>query len=141
MKFLIWAGCILAYAIVDVMFKSNGVLLGAIPAVALFSLVLFAARNLCKMLDEHRNYEKESEKYVNNRSDYKCGKCGRKGSYEGDCPECRDKHNMVATAKATLDTDGNAYKIMFCRICGAKLVENSDFCGKCGTKVKRDFNI
>ena len=134
------------------------------------------------------------------KRNFKCGKCGKIGPYDGNCPDCNssmkvyfdeeiiqenvvintipndDKFekcemcdqltdNLVSVkivdsmgtryrklcpnciTKYNAKTDDNQSapgivgqeserKPMFCRICGAKLITDSLFCSKCGTKVE-----
>ena len=106
MKVLIWIGCILAYAIIDSIFRLNGIRLGAIPAVILFSVDMWLARELCRKWDEHKEAKRclTSDEYLYPNG-YKCGNCGRKGPYAGDCPNCGSslKFHIVYGETATQD--------------------------------------
>ncbi len=50
-KILIWVGCILASAILTVVLKHNGIVLGGIPSIIQFSAMIGIASFLCKKID------------------------------------------------------------------------------------------
>lgn len=54
MKVLIWSLCIFVTALITTFIKESGVILGAIPSVILFSIMMWSARTLCKKWDEHK---------------------------------------------------------------------------------------
>ena len=81
MKALIWFLCIFANASITTILKQNGVILGAIPAVILFSLTMQSARTLCTKWDEHKKNKQvktfsASDDTENNDKISFCRKCG-----------------------------------------------------------------
>ncbi len=54
-KILIWAGCMLASAILTVVLKHNGIVLGAIPSVIQFAVMMAVASFLCKKIDKNKD--------------------------------------------------------------------------------------
>lgn len=61
MKFLIWFGCFFVNAIIQVMLKSMGISLGAIPVMLLFGASYWSARKLCQKLDERKGDRNEKD--------------------------------------------------------------------------------
>ena len=59
MKILIWVACFLCCAIIQVIVKNQGILLGGIPMALLFGATWFLAQTLCKAWDKHRFAKKE----------------------------------------------------------------------------------
>ena len=59
MKVLIWAGCIFAYALVQVIITDSGIVLGGIPAAVMFFIMFAGAKALCRKWDE--NHPKAGE--------------------------------------------------------------------------------
>lgn len=59
MKFLIWFVCFFVCALVQVIIKNAGFILGGIPTALLVGLAYWAARSLCKLWDRHRAAKKE----------------------------------------------------------------------------------
>lgn len=103
MKILIWILCILANVSITTILKQNGVILGAIPAVILFSLTMGCARTLCIKWEEHKNN--------------------------------KQKRIIATTETIGEEVDEINDKIVFCRKCGFKLIDDSEFCSNCGTNV------
>lgn len=77
-----------------------------------------------------------------------CTKCGYKGDYLDECPQCGYKgklysyedeesinSNQDESNNAKCGTTGNQSKVLFCRKCGVKLLENEKFCRKCGAQI------
>ena len=54
MKVLIWIGCFFCMAVVQMIFKDNGIILGGIPTAALFGLTWFVIQKLCKKWDNRK---------------------------------------------------------------------------------------
>ena len=66
-----------------------------------------------------------------------CKSCGyRSKNYFDACPKCGQyaKQYVYINKEPKIETD----KILFCRKCGEKLIENSKFCRKCGTEVVKE---
>lgn len=59
MKVLIWFLCFFALALIQTIFRMNGILLGAIPTVILFSTTWWAARKLCTLWDARKNAKEQ----------------------------------------------------------------------------------
>ncbi len=154
MKVIIWLACFFVNALITTAFRSNGILLGAIPTVLLFSATVWVARALCRKWDDHKG-NKELEKQLAQQTkqpavdsvpyedirtapvsaaEWRCS-CGRVNpKYQSSCVCGKSRfENMTQTkAEATVaapQTD------RFCVNCGEKLIENSRFCRKCGTAV------
>ncbi len=80
MKILIWFLCILANASIITVLKQNGVILGAIPSVILFSLTMGCARTLCIKWEEHKKTNEQRSRVLENEYTDKigfCRKCGK----------------------------------------------------------------
>ena len=79
-----------------------------------------------------------AEPHLSNTPGWQCS-CGRSHPrYESSCVCGRSKTDNMVTA--TVETRipepvTGEDKILFCRKCGEKLIENSRFCRKCGTEV------
>ena len=54
MKFLIWFICIFANAIITVIIRNHGIILGALPAMVLYGLTFWLARTLCRKWDDYK---------------------------------------------------------------------------------------
>lgn len=61
MHILIWAGCLLVMAVIQVAINSQGILLGGIPTAALFFVTWWGALQLCELWDLHL-LKKEAQK-------------------------------------------------------------------------------
>ena len=130
MKVLIWFLCIFANALITVLAKENGIILGAIPTIVLFGGMFWLATALCKAWDkrheddrENRILEREKAEEAAREQVRFCRKCGEKL------------------------LDGSK----FCRICGTELIEEPDanvysiddceFCKKCGADTSNDTGV
>lgn len=76
-------------------------------------------------------------------SQWQCS-CGRvHPKYESSCVCGKSKYDSVKSQKTEESsaeaTEGSAAgsQSVFCHMCGEKLIENSKFCGKCGTEIQR----
>lgn len=116
MKALIWIACIIGASIVQVLLKYAGIG-GAIPAMLVYGGMYGSARALCKKYDER-----------------KARKTAEKAAYTN--------HNVVPTTHvqevSTPATKPSHPPIAFCRKCGNKLIEGSEFCSSCGTAVIKE---
>lgn len=93
MKVLIWIACFFVYGIVDTLINYTGMRLGGVPTIILFAITIWIAKSLCSSWDDRNDtkpYTYQDKNYDEQRfpNGYKCGKCGRKGPYEGVCPDC-----------------------------------------------------
>lgn len=61
MKILIWFICIFINAMITTLLKENGVLLGAIPTVALLGGTFWIAKSLCKAWDNYKSQKQDCE--------------------------------------------------------------------------------
>ncbi len=61
----------------------------------------------------------------------KCPKCGYIAVFEKKCPKC----DFVLPTEAKRENDSGTPKILFCRKCGARLLEDARFCNECGTEI------
>lgn len=61
MKALIWIVCFLCNAMVQVIIKNQGIILGGIPMALLFGVTWIIAQRLCKALDKHRDAKKHDD--------------------------------------------------------------------------------
>lgn len=131
MKFLIWFGCILCYGIIQAIFKGKGILLGGIPTAILVLITLSSARSLCKLWEKHKEEKENPGKITSNYRLTECPQCGYIAVFEKRCPKCDYKF----PTEAQTDEDLEIPKILFCRKCGTKLLENARFCKECGTEI------
>ena len=65
MKILIWIVCFLCLAVIQVILKDLGIILGGILAALLFAATWFLAQKLCKAWDKHRHGKKKIKKEKN----------------------------------------------------------------------------
>ena len=116
MNALIWIACIIGASIVQVLLKYAGIG-GAIPAMLVYGGMYGSARALCKKYDE-RKARKAAEKTGHSNV------------------------NTVPTAyvqeSASPAKECAHPPIAFCRKCGNKLIEGSEFCSSCGTAVIKE---
>ncbi len=79
MKVLIWVLCIFVNAIITTIIKGNGVILGAIPTVILYSVTIGLAPILCKMWDKRKSAKATIQTVKTDTSPVpnKCEMCGR----------------------------------------------------------------
>ena len=61
MKVLIWAGCIIALAIIQTAITRAGILLGGIPTMILYGAGIWIASVLCKKVDENNGSNKNQD--------------------------------------------------------------------------------
>jgi len=113
MKALIWIVCVICASIVQVLLKYAGIG-GAIPAMLVFGGMYGSARALCKKYDE-RKARKTAEKAAHSNANTVPAPHIQGSS--GQAKECARP------------------PIAFCRKCGNKLIEGSEFCSSCGTAV------
>ena len=59
MKALIWIGCMFTVVVILTAFRTNGVLLGALPTVLLYGGAMSLAGALCRGWDESHRKEKQ----------------------------------------------------------------------------------
>lgn len=114
MKVLIWLLCGLVGTSITTLLNTNGIYLGGLPTVALWGVLFFLTKTLCKEWDDHKR---------------------RKQSTSASSPvPSTGSHPVPVSQSAGINTP----QILFCRKCGEKLIENSQFCRKCGTEVKKE---
>ena len=124
MKVLIWIGCILIASIIKVLVAGNGSM-GAIPTMILYGAMFAAAGGLCKAWD-NRKTSKEApddstlatENLVNSPED-----ATSIGYMTSPVAEAEETPHLAMPP------------ISFCRKCGLKLIDDSDFCSHCGTPI------
>jgi hypothetical protein len=63
MKFLIWCVCIFVAALIQIVIRNAGIILGAIPSALLFLAMWRIAATLCKKYDEKK------ARQLNNKND------------------------------------------------------------------------
>lgn len=71
--------------------------------------------------------------------------CGRvHPKYETSCVCGKSKFDNLnspkteGTSSETAEKPATGNQILFCRKCGEKLMEDSKFCGRCGTKIEKE---
>jgi len=158
MKVLIWFLCFFANALITMLFKLNGVILGAIPTAILLAGAIWLSRTLCKRWDEYKEskvaeqsapiqkpqsglgYQGGTSNSVNRSIplEWQCS-CGRTHPrYETSCRCGKSKFDNITPPKSdkpTVELPQTTDKIFFCRKCGEKLIDSSKFCRKCGTEI------
>ena len=110
MKALIWIGCKLGYSLIMTGLASGGIIMGALPTMALFGGTFFLARYLCKKYEES-----QINKFRTARS-------------EDDLTA----HSDMPQQETTPDKDTSTPPILYCRKCGGLLTEDSKTCSRCG---------
>lgn len=71
MKVLIWIVCFFVQGMIITLFKNSGIILGALPTMALFGFTLWLARTLCKKYDEHKEQKSSSQNIEEENKDNK----------------------------------------------------------------------
>lgn len=113
MKALIWVGCILGYSLIVTGLASGGILFGGLPTIALGGGMYALGRFLCKKYEESQRNKTKTAEQENVLSPY------------GHIPE----------REAMPDAKVEPLAILYCRKCGKRLIEGSDFCSYCGTPI------
>lgn len=116
MKALIWIGCILCAGLVQLFLNYAGII-GAIPAMVVFGGMYASASFFCKKYEEKR-----SRKSITNLE----------GLGAVDTSPAPEKKEQAVVEDASLAP------ITYCRKCGKKLFEGSDFCSFCGTAIVKE---
>lgn len=117
MKVLIWIACLIGASTVEVFLGYVGIV-GLIPTLAVYGGMFAAARYLCAKYEEERNGGSAADPVSSEEAD---GSSAAHGEGERENVE-----------SAFLPP------ITYCRKCGKKLVEDSDFCSFCGTAVVKE---
>lgn len=164
MKFLIWFLCIMANVIITMIINDAGIILGGIPSALMFAVTFWLARTLCQKWEAHKEYGELEKEILNtdpqsvvqkderleqqrtytaqvSNSQWQCS-CGRvRAKYESSCICGKSKFDVMnspkteAVSSETTAQPATDSKNLFCRKCGEKLLPNSQFCSRCGTKV------
>lgn len=113
MKVLIWVGCIFCASFVQVLLSNAGIV-GVLPEIAVYGGMVASARFLCKKYEENRS--KESTLNIT--------------SVEGTIPNYTAEQEERTLAEKTI-----VLPILYCRKCGKRLFEGSDFCSYCGAAI------
>lgn len=112
-KALIWIGCILGYSLIVTGLASGGILLGALPTLALGGGMYALGRYLCKKYEESQLNKIRAAK-------------------------SEDDLGYMPQQETTPDEETSTPAILYCRKCGKRLIDGSDFCSYCGTSVVRE---
>lgn len=91
------------------------------------------------IVDEKTDHKDEPQQLYSseNISGWRCS-CGRvRAKYESSCICGKSKFDVMNSTKteASSETTATGSQILFCRKCGEKLLPDSQFCGRCGTKL------
>lgn len=122
MKALIW---ILTFLLGSILNTLIGYAIGIkAGAVLLYIAEFYIAKKLCEKWDQ-RKEEKQSTKQVQNAENI------------------IEPNVVVESIPASIEqpvvtNDNPERKIMYCRRCGSKLIEGSEFCSKCGTQIEKE---
>ena len=132
MKALIWFLTILAATMLNV-------LLGYVTGLKIGYFVFYLAVNsvakrLCRAWDVHQQDKKRKDNAFDNLELEKNDQLLIKRNGESNV---KDEQNVETTHPIAIISQ-EICSILFCRKCGFKLVENSDFCSKCGTAVVKE---
>lgn len=115
MKVLIW---ILTFLIGSILNTLLGYAISIrAGAFLLYIVEFYVAKKLCEKWDE-RKAQKQSDN--NNQQSFVV-------------PE-----DPVTTETMDAVSETNERKIQFCRRCGTKLIEGSEFCSNCGTPIEKE---
>lgn len=90
---------------------------GPIPVIAVFGGMYVSAKFLCKKYDEKRAGKSSAV-------------ITRKESISTSRTDEQRKKVFIGKPAGT--------PVLYCRKCGKKLIENSDFCSYCGTAAKKE---
>lgn len=146
MKVLIWIACMFCASIIWVFLGYAGIG-GALPAVVIYLLMFAAARFLCEKYDDRRSKKVATD---NNGCTNPCHSVSSgdlhsppdggvlqsamtSEKFAQSSTACKKMHEtsvMIETASPHLAT--------YCRKCGKKLIEDSNFCSFCGTAVAKE---
>ena len=152
MKVLIWILTFFVGTLLNTLLGyATGIKAGA---VLLYIAEFFVARKLCEKWDERQKDNTEKITKQDNNKLEKCDMCDQLSDnlvsvkivdsmgtrYRNLCPSCVSKYNAKPIGNKDDQNNSSAQKSerkpMYCRICGTKLITNSLFCSKCGTKVE-----
>ena len=118
MKVFIWIVTIVVGAFLNTLLGYlTGVMVGS---VLLFAVEIYLARKLCQIWDERKK---------NKESQYIYGA-------EEQVQSVVTKNNAIDSILVNSDFP----KIRFCRHCGFELIDESEFCSNCGTKIQKEIN-
>lgn len=131
MKVLIWIACLIGASTVEVFLGYVGIV-GLIPTLAVYGGMFAAARYLCAKYEEERNGGSTPDPVSSEESD---------GSSVAD-PVSSEELDGSSAAHGEEERENveGAFlpPITYCRKCGEKLVEDSDFCSFCGAAVVKE---
>lgn len=109
MKFLIWFMCFFVCAVIQVIIKNTGFILGGVPTALLFGLTYWVARSICKRWDQHRAAKKAKAAEVTH----------------------------VEESVAEQDSAPVHKKQRYCKFCGGAIDSENKQCEKCGKQYFR----
>lgn len=112
------AGAPLLYAIIVSAITEQSVIANAISSLIVGLIILFA-----------------NVKYFNKRAHLFVDKTATMVNTVQTPPARAIKNPNGSTTQKVVNTVAQPRKVLFCRKCGAKLVDESTFCHKCGTKI------
>lgn len=166
MKVLIWFLCFFANSSITVFINNNGVMLGGVPTALMFAATIWLARVLCKKWDKFKISRRASNEgltsiqYIKDKvptllfrecEDIRQNEEELKAVLKRNVKD-RKISNVYADIiydeymkpkqKSgfinTVEKKNKENEIRFCRKCGERLIDNSQFCCKCGTEVVKE---
>lgn len=115
MKVLIW---IMTFVIGSILNTLLGYAIGIkAGAVLLYIVEFYIAKKLCEKWDQHKNQRQSTNK-------------------SSQTVEEKPKPIAVEVERDTFSKLPER-KIQYCRSCGSKLIDGSEFCSNCGTQIEK----
>jgi hypothetical protein len=133
MKVLIWISTFFVGTLINTLIGyAIGIRAGAI---LLYIVEYYIAKKLCEKWDEHKRIKEAAPAELSTEQVQPLDGF----SYN---QEAKNQKEIVNEQSASSVEEAPTIKtISYCRRCGFKLVEGSDFCSNCGTKIKKKEEV
>lgn len=117
MKVLIWFFCFFVFAVLQMLIKDAGIILGGIPTALLAGLTFWIARKLCEQLDIHRLAKKTRTNELPH------------SNHVATTESVSAEPQVIDPPKPT--------NHRFCKMCGGDIDDSTKKCTKCGKQYFR----
>ena len=133
MKALIWISTFLVGTLINTLI---GYVIGIrAGAVLLYIVEYYIAKKLCEKLDEYKSAKESSVAELSSEH-------GRPIDMFSNNQEINKQVEFVnEQSKLSVEETSKFKTISYCRRCGFKLVEGSEFCSNCGTKIEKESEV